>query len=82
MIERDPVVVRDVVVMELRRRPGCFVGRNRPLATEVKDALFLARAEHALGWMQAYSVPECEIDLKWRSVALAQEDERRAVRFS
>lgn len=72
--------VRDCVVMELRARPGHFIGRDRPTVARVEDALRFPSPDFAHQCMQIKGIPWQAIQPKWRSVALAEEDQRLAAR--
>ncbi len=44
--------IRDCVVLELRTRPGHFIGRNQPIVARVEDALRFPSARFAHQWMR------------------------------
>jgi hypothetical protein len=73
--------VNDSIVLELRQTPGSFIGANDQAipVSRVQEALRCPSLELARIWMRVRRIPDEAVQPRWRSVALAEEDQRRAV---
>lgn len=76
------VPVRDSVILEIRSRPGYFVGRHQPSVARVEDALLFPSSRFAQQCMRIKGIPRQAVQPKWRSVAVAEEDQRLAAESS
>lgn len=70
--------VKDSVVLELRGRPGHFIGRNPPTVARVADALRFPSPGFAHQCMRIRGISRQAVQPKWRAAAIAEEDQRLA----
>lgn len=71
---------KDSVVLELRTRPGHFLGRREATVATVQHAMLFPSSQFAHQFMRIEGIPWQPVQPKWRSVALSEEDQRLAAR--